>query len=154
MRRSTGIRVLNWLALLGMVGMSIYLVIVWNRIPDQIPTHFGLSGEADAYSGKSAILINPIVGWLLYGLVSVVARFPQCWNTGVKVTEENKERVYAVLLSMITFVNFHLVLIFVYTTVMMANGRSLHGWFMRVYLAEFFGNMIVHLIRLYQVGKE
>lgn len=153
MHKSVFIKTLNWISLFGMVGMVIYLAVVWKRIPDQIPTHFGLSGEADAFSGKSAILMNPIIGVLLYGLVSAVARAPQCWNTGVRVTEQNRERVYAVLLRMITVLKLQLVVVFVYMTVRMANGRNLHGWFMAVFVAAIFGSIVFHLIWLYRVGK-
>lgn len=43
---------------------------------------------------KSEMLLLPVMAWLLYLLLTVIERFPKIWNTGVTVTEENRERVY------------------------------------------------------------
>ena len=43
---------------------------------------------------KGELVILPIIGWLMYIFLTVIENFPQIWNTGVTVTEENKDRVY------------------------------------------------------------
>ena len=36
-------------------------LVLWNQLPDQIPTHFGPSGEADAWSSKAyAVFFMPL----------------------------------------------------------------------------------------------
>lgn len=48
----------------------IYLVFIWNELPQSIPTHFGISGEADKFGPKNEIIIAPltftVVGILTY----------------------------------------------------------------------------------------
>jgi uncharacterized membrane protein len=48
----------------------IYLGIIWNELPQTIPTHFGISGEPDKFGAKNEILIAPLIitvtGLLMY----------------------------------------------------------------------------------------
>ena len=48
----------------------VYLVFIWNDLPQSIPTHFGISGNPDQFGTKNEILIAPsiltIVGILMY----------------------------------------------------------------------------------------
>ena len=45
-------------------------LLLWNRLPDRIPTHFGFSGEADQYSSKAfSVFFMPVfllfIHWLM-----------------------------------------------------------------------------------------
>lgn len=153
-KKTTFTKIMNIISLLGMLGMCIYLYVVWKELPEKIPVHFGASGQADRFSGKTSILSNPIIGWLLYGMLSFVEHVPQVWNTGVAVTEENRQQVYAMLYRMLVIMKFLLVVVFFYTTVQMARGENMHIGFMPVYLVLFFGTIVVHLIMLTRIGKK
>jgi len=37
----------------------IYLASIWNQLPEQVPTHFGLDGEADDWSSKFLLILVP-----------------------------------------------------------------------------------------------
>lgn len=50
----------------------------------------------------STVAVPVIFSWVLFALVTAAEWFPRIWNTGVTVTEENRERVYAALLHLIT----------------------------------------------------
>ena len=45
-----------------------YAAYVYPSLPDSIPTHFNIKGEADAYGGKNSIFLGP-------GIMSVVGLF-------------------------------------------------------------------------------
>jgi uncharacterized membrane protein len=51
----------------------LYLMYVWNILPEQVPTHYNFSGEADRFSGKTgfAILISSMT-FFTYGLMLVL----------------------------------------------------------------------------------
>ncbi|MBK8494102.1 MAG: SdpI family protein [Chitinophagaceae bacterium] len=54
-----------------MMGIPwIYLGIIWNDLPQTIPTHFGISGDPDQYGAKNEIFIAPailsVTGILMY----------------------------------------------------------------------------------------
>lgn len=53
----------------------IYILIVWNTIPDQVPTHFNIKGEPDDYSGKAfALLLLPVMNIVMYFILFFVPR--------------------------------------------------------------------------------
>jgi uncharacterized membrane protein len=85
-----------------LIGVLIFLFLNWNSIPDRIPGHYNAMGEIDRIGSKKELLVLPIIGWLMYLGMTVVEKYPQIWNTGVTVTEENKERVYRVLKNMLS----------------------------------------------------
>src|SRR5659263_284903 len=37
----------------------VYLAIIWNQLPDQVPTHFNIEGNVDAWSGKTTLIFLP-----------------------------------------------------------------------------------------------
>lgn len=52
----------------------VYILIVYPSLPDLIPTHFGVSGDADSYSNKSFIFIFYGVLVLLNVLMPALAK--------------------------------------------------------------------------------
>lgn len=51
----------------------VYLAATWSAIPDVIPTHYGISGKADAFGNKSSLLWGvPLFLIGLYSMISVV----------------------------------------------------------------------------------
>ena len=58
---------LGW-ALLLIAAPLAYAAYVYPSLPDTIPTHFNMSGEADAYGGKDSIFLGP-------GIMAVVGIF-------------------------------------------------------------------------------
>lgn len=85
------------LALIATAGVLLLLGAVpfaWQQLPERIPTHFGLSGEPDAWGGKGTLVILPIVGLILYVSMMALARVPHIYNYPVTITERNAEAQY------------------------------------------------------------
>ena len=89
--------IINVLCLILLVGTVIYLIAAWGSLPDLIPGHFGGDGQITRYDSKGTLIIPLVIAWLLYLGFLVIERVPQIWNTGVRVTEENKYRVYGAI---------------------------------------------------------
>jgi len=134
--------------LLCLVGILIYLFVIWEHILEEIPGHYNAMGEIDRVTGKGSLLILPITTWIMYIGLTIVERFPQVWNTGVAVTEENKERVYRILKSMLGTLKLNVVVVFTYLTVNSAMAKPLPIWFLPVSLIIMFGFLIFFIIRL------
>lgn len=142
--------ILNLLCLILLIGITLWLTIFWDRIPDQVPMHYDFAGNINRWGKKSEMLLLPVMAWLLYLLLTVIERFPKIWNTGVTVTEENRERVYTSLLHLISTMKFIIVCIFTWLIVQTPLGISLPGWFMIVVLLAVFGNMGFWLGEVYK----
>ena len=139
---------LNRLCLVVLVGLTAFLALYWGRIPEEVPMHYNAAGEIDRWGGRGTLLVLPILAWGLYLLVTVVEQFPAAWNTGVKVTEENRARVYAVLAHLVSTVKFLMVVIFAWITVQSAQAQALPGWFLPAFLVLLFGDMAYWIYRL------
>lgn len=49
-----------------------YLALIWKDLPGQVPTHFGISGKPDDWSGRSALLLLPTAIPLFIYLLTLV----------------------------------------------------------------------------------
>jgi uncharacterized membrane protein len=53
----------------------IYSIIVWNKLPDRVPTHFDIKGEPNDYSGKAfALLLLPVTNIVIYFILFFIPR--------------------------------------------------------------------------------
>jgi uncharacterized membrane protein len=82
-------------AALGIITVITVTAWGWLILPATIPTHYGLSGEPNAYGGKESLLILPIISICSAVLLAVVSRFPHRCNYPWPITPENAPRQYA-----------------------------------------------------------
>lgn len=72
MRTNLRIEAIQW-ALIG--AMFVLAAVVWPSAPDQIPVHWGLSGEPDRYGGKiEGLLLLPLVTLGVYFAMLLLPR--------------------------------------------------------------------------------
>lgn len=143
--------VVNIICLLLLGGISLYLVLNWHAIPDKIPGHYNLVGEVDRWGNKSEVIMLPIVAWIIFIGISVLEKFPQIWNTGVTVTQENAARVYRVLRNMIVTEKLVIVALFSYLTLNSTLAKPLPSIVMFIFILLLFGSIVFFFIRLNQV---
>lgn len=79
------------------VATFVHVAVSWGTMPDSIPAHYGIDGTPDAWGGKDSALVAPCAMLLIFGIFFVTSRHPGLWNTGVTVTEQNRDAVYRVL---------------------------------------------------------
>jgi len=104
------------LAVLGIIVNALILYYYWPALPDVIPTHFGISGEADGWGSKNTLflLVGTNVG--LYVMMTVLNFFPHTFNYLVEITEKNARAQYANARLMMNFMKVELVYLFAYVT--------------------------------------
>lgn len=137
-----------------LVGVVVYLILFWHTFPEQIPGHYNAAGEVDRWGDKSELIVLPIVSWVLYGLITLIERFPQAWNTGVRVTSENRTAVYRLLKSLIAVVKMSMLLMFASLTVISSLSLSLPVWYMLAFLVVLFGAIAYFIVRLSRLRSE
>ncbi len=140
--------VINLICLLLLLGVAGYLAVNWSSIPDKIPSHYNAVGEVDSWGNKMELLVLAIIGWIMYIGITVLEQFPQAWNTGVTVTEENKARIYPILKMMISTLKLLVVGVFVFLALNSALAKALPLWFLPVFLVVMFGSIVFFIVRL------
>lgn len=67
----------------------------WDALPETIPTHFNLSGTPHGWGDRSTLLVLPGLSIVAFLGLSLLVRVPHLYNYPVQITEENRERQYA-----------------------------------------------------------
>lgn len=86
-----GVRLFAWV---GLIVELLILAAYWSELPERVPRHFGLTGEADAWGGRGWLLPPPVVSLGLLLLLGWLERFPHRFNYPWRITEENARRQY------------------------------------------------------------
>lgn len=141
-------RITEALSLILMIGTIVYLIVMWKSIPDTIPAHYNAAGEVNRWGDKSELIFLPILGGMLYFLITLIQQYPAAWNTGVKVTEQNRERVYQILGNLIGTTKLMMLAVFSGLTVLSSLGLSLPIWYLGVFLVLLFGSIAFFLMQL------
>ena len=139
--------VLNILCLILLIGIVIYLAIRWSSIPEQVPGHFNLSGEVTRWDSKETLIVLPVIAWIIFIGFSILEQFPQVWNTGVRITQENMHRVYGILKTLLSTIKLLIVATFTSITIIQSLALGL-SWWVALYPVLIIGTVIFSLIRL------
>lgn len=105
-------RVAGILAPALLIGAVAFVLLRWRSLPEQIPTHYDFSGEVTGYGGRGVLLVMPIIGLVTDLVVALVGRFPQSWNTGVRLTVINRARIYRLTRDLMADLRLALALLF------------------------------------------
>jgi len=141
---------------LGGVLLTIGLLILfWPALPASIPTHFGVTGEADGWGDKRTIFILPSVSVMLYLLLTFVRRDPRKLNYPWPITAQNASRQYRLACSVLSWLKAEVILLFGFmewTTIRTALGqvKGLGATFMPVVLLIMFGTLGVYFYFAYR----
>lgn len=141
---------LDFLCIVMLLGISAFLLTHWGAIPDNIPMHYDFSGNVTRHGGKAEMLFLPGLAWFFFIVMSVVQKFPQIWNTGVKITEDNRDRIYFLLNHFICMTKLLFVLLFSFLTLFTARSMALPSWFMLVFIILMFGDIAYWLVKIFK----
>jgi uncharacterized membrane protein len=136
-----------------LIAMIIYPVLMWNTLPDKLPMHYNAAGEIDRFGSRVELLILPVIGILMYGLLTLVTSFPSTWNIPVTITRENRIRVYQCTKSMLVLMKLEVVVLFAYLEYHIIGQRELPRSFLGIVLIVVFGTIIYFIQRMYKVAK-
>lgn len=139
------VHILTWV-LLAAVWISVPLC--WGHLPEQIPTHYDFAGNIDGWGSRAAILLMPVIATVTTAVLLVVERFPQTWNTGVKVTPLNQAFVYRTCADMLATLELTILLSMMLPQIWMLMGTAMPIWIMPVLLVLVLGPIVFFLIRL------
>jgi len=141
---------------------KIFLVVMWGltfytfiKLPETIPTHFNVSGQADDYGNKLTILILPILATVIYFGLTELNKYPHIFNYMTKITEDNAQKQYTIATRMLRFLKltilliFSLIILFTYlTTIGVANGLGF--WFLPLILGLLLIPTVISISQLFK----
>jgi len=152
----------DWLlesaALLMLLVLWVLVAIAYPYLPDVIPIHFNIKGQADGFGPKDFIWLEPLVASVLYTVMTLVNRRPDTFNYPVKITPENAGRQYALasrLMRYLKLVVVAVMLLIVLFVALPAMGMvlALPAWLLPAFLLLIFGPVVVYIWRSMQHAK-
>ena len=132
--------------------MASWLIYFWPVLPETIPTHFGFSGEPDAWGSKTTLLILPLTSLVLYVILTVVGLFPHSYNYLWAITEKNALEQYVLAKALIGSLKVEIIWLFSYMVwkIIMISLRKADGMgdgLVLVFLAIIFGTVGIYFYR-------
>ena len=143
-------RVTTAICLLLLATATLFVLMRWQQLPEQIPTHYNFAGEVDGYGGKGSLILLMFLSWVVFFILTISIRFPEKWNMPVEVTDENKSRLYAITRAMMEAIKFFVTLLFVVVFVSMAAAATVSHWVIIVLTAAVLLTVIVGMAMMYK----
>ncbi len=81
-------------------------------LPDRIPVHFDINGNANGWGSPAMLLLLPVIAVGLYIAMTVSSRFPMAFHYPVRVTQANLPRVQNLTLDLVTWIKTELACLF------------------------------------------
>lgn len=144
-----------------LVALNFILVLsFYSVLPETIPTHFNLKGEADGFGNKSTLWILPIFNLVMYFGMTMLATKMKPWNFNypTKVTQENAPKLYAMSIRMLTWLNLGIALIFLVISlhsILLAKEITNFsiGWLILVLVAAITIGPFISIFKMFKVPK-
>jgi len=76
------------------IAAVIFATINVFTLPDEVPIHFNMKGEADGWGSKYFIFILPLIAMIPCGLLEMLERAPEMSNYPNRFNEQNAEAFY------------------------------------------------------------
>jgi len=136
--------------------MAMYDIYSFSFLPEIIPTHFNAEGVVDGTGNRLTIFIMPFIAFFLCGGLIVLNRYPQIFNYPVKVTENNREKLFAISTRFIRILNLIICTLFAYmnfSTIQNAikSGNTLNIGVVFVFIGVIIFSSVVFIVKMYRV---
>jgi len=118
------------MAIAGIVVSIAIVLIFWDQLPDRVPAHFTLSGEADRYAGKWIVWLSPAISLFIFFLLGLTLRNPNMvTNYPYTITPDTREQHYAVIRAMAHWLRAGIIWTFTYIELILVPGvLSKYSW--------------------------
>lgn len=148
MERRVAVKLIDAVCIALVVCTFAHLALAWAGMPDAIPVHYGFGGEADDWGDKSRAFIVPVLEAGVYLMIAVAERHPNSWNTGVRVTDENRERVYRILGNLLATVKSVVTIGFAAVSAVQVGGGPQPRFLFPAIVASLVGGVVFWAIQL------
>jgi uncharacterized membrane protein len=149
------------------IGMAALVFLIWETwhalygpapLPPRIPIHFDIAGNPTGWGSPMGLLLLPAIATVLYLLITVVSQFPGAFNFPVRVTAQNRLRLEALALQMITFIKVELVCFFAWIQsaiidAVRQNRFALPATLVPVFIGVVFATAIAHVIAMFRTAQ-
>jgi len=137
----------------------LYIGLLWNSLPGQVPIHFNAEGNADGWGSRFVLLLVPAVSLLLYIGFSIVSRYPHRFNYPVVITEENAQEKYTLSRLLVSWLKLEIILVLSYIEwsmlqTVVGEHRGITIWLLPAFIAVLLGTIGWYLFQMLRSTKK
>jgi len=121
------------------IGALVFLMIVWTKLPEEVPAHYNYKGEVDRFGSKRELFILPGTALFTTILMQTLEMFPEIYNYPKRFSEENAKDFYLNSRKMINQVKN--VILILFSMILFESILLALGWDIR--LSKFFMPMAI-----------
>lgn len=157
------LRICNALLCVIVAGVTIFLIVYWNKIPEQVPMHWNAAGEITNYSkpgGYLFLVILMYLGLLFHMLMMfIMPMFTDSANlfskeASKRASYEDRRRGMQLTLCMLAICDLITELTFAYIIICGVRVQPMGAWFLPVIFIAFSVLFIWYFLKLHRIEKE
>mgnify|MGYP006362724823 FL=1 len=148
--------ILGWISIL---AIWVLTISNYRNLPDTIPIHYNVAGQADGFGGKGNILVLSLVATILFVGLTILNKFPHFFNYSTTITKINALQQYTNATRMVRYLKFIFVVIFgliSLQTIRNVNEQTsgLGVWFVPLTLGLIFIPLTYFVIKSFKTMKQ
>lgn len=107
-------RIMEGITVFTIILISIYVAFMWGKLPQEVPSNFGINGEITKFSSKSSIGIKLAVTYGIYIVFTIITINPSTWGIGGIKNKKNQQEAFVLGGDLFCFLKLILVSIMSY----------------------------------------
>ena len=133
-------------------------MIIYPTLPEIVPIHLDSAGKANGFSGKSSLLIEPLISTIIYIGLTFLNKYPHIYNYPVQINESNAVHYYTNGSRMIRYLKLSVTLVFLFVLfeiiyVAKNGGDTMGIWSWMIPLAIIFLPQTYFIIKSFRLKK-
>ena len=160
------------ICLLVLLVLTVYLIIQWRQIPDQVASNYGTDGTIVNYEGKISLLFQLAFAWIICLLLTWMGMRPVEKGGALKFThmrafrigprggdfverarQRNPHVANNIGIDMLMCIKLSITVLFSYLIFASTRNAPLAPWLLPVTLVVVFVPVLIHLFRLWKVSR-
>lgn len=144
-----GLRLLSALAAL---AITTWIIVRYPSLPQTVPTHFDVSGQADDWGPRWSVLVLAAVMLLLSLGLAVLSTHPRAFNYPLEITARTAQAVYreGERMMVAALVGVQLIYLDIALSVIGGPGAGVLIW---IGMTVLVGSVVIGIVRLVRAGR-
>ena len=119
-------RMIEGLTVFTLIAISIYVAVMWGKIPQEVATSFGIAGKIGGIDGaKTSILWKLAISYGIYIVFTMIFLNPSLWGIGDIKNKKKQQQAFLLAGDLFVFLKLVLVSIMAYIIFCIINNVDL-----------------------------
>lgn len=118
-------RMIEGLTVFTLIAISIYVAVMWGKIPQEVAISFGISGKIGGMGAKTSILWKLAISYGIYIVFIIIFLNPSLWGIGDIKNKKKQQQAFLLAGDLFVFLKLVLVSIMAYIIFCIINNVDL-----------------------------